>query len=98
MTFRKKLSLMPYAQAHVVISPDGIWLVSYTTPVVYISNDGWLSCMGTYSNTTRRHIGAFMKEYVKLPNGECGNYYMAKDCFVNNYEFNIETGEVKEYV
>lgn len=96
MTIRK-LSAMPYAQAHVEIDRDGnIFLISYVTLVCCIDNEGWLSCTGTYSNTTRRHIGAFMREYVKFPNGEPGNYYMAKDCFVNNYEFNINTGEVKD--
>lgn len=93
----KKLSRMPYAQAHVEIDEDGnIYLFSYVTLVCEITSDGWLSCNGTYSQTTRKHIGAFMREYVKFPNGESGDYQTAKGCFIGNYRMNIFTGEVEE--
>lgn len=93
----KKLTYMPYAQAHVEIDDDNnIYLFSYVTLVCKIDRDGWLICTGTYSQTTRRHIGAFMREYVIYPNGERGNYYEAKNCFEGNYRFNIETGEVED--
>jgi len=93
----KKLSRMPYAQAHVEIDENGnIYLFSYVTLVIELTADGWLTCTGTYSQTTRKHIGAFMKEYVEWPNGEGGDYYTAKHCFEGNYRLNIETGEVEE--
>jgi len=91
----KKLSVMPYAQAHVEITEKGTYLFSYTTLVCAIE-EGWLTCTGTYSQTTRKHIGAFCKEYIKFPNGERGNYYTAKECYEKGYRLNIETGEVED--
>lgn len=92
----KKLSRMPYAQAHVEIDDNkNIHLFSYTTLVCTITRDGWLTCTGTYSQTTRKHIGAFMREYVTYPNGDSGCYYDAKRCYEAGYRFNIHTGEVE---
>lgn len=92
----KKLAYMPYAQAHVEIDEHGnIYLFSYVTLVCAIE-DGWLSCTGTYSQTTRKHIGAFMREYVTWPNGDRGDYYTAKHCYEGNYKLNLETGEIEE--
>jgi len=96
MTIRK-LSAMPYAQAHVEIDDNGnTYLFSYVTMVVKITADGWMSCTGTYSQTTRKHIGAFMREYVEWPNGERANYYDAKNAYEGNYRLNILTGEVED--
>lgn len=93
----KKLSRMPYASAHVEIDPAGnIYLFSYKTLVCEITSDGWLSCFGLHSTTTRRHISAFVKEYITYPNGDCGDYHTAKFCFTENYRFNIHTGEIEE--
>ena len=93
----KKLLFMPYAQAHVEIDKDGnIYLFSYRTLVVTLTADGWLTCTGTYSATTRKHIGAFMKEYVQLPNGSCGYYQIAKHAYEGNYRWNMETGEIED--
>lgn len=92
-----KLSIMPYAQAHVVADDNGnIALISYKTQVVFIDSDGWMTCSGTYSRTTIRHIGAFMREYVKYPNGTCGSYFDAKNAYLGGYRFNIHTGEVED--
>lgn len=87
----KTLKYMPYAQAHVIIDDNNnIALISYTTTVCVIDRDGFLECTGTYSNTTRRHIGNFLKEYA--PNNI--TYYTAKAAFEGNYKINIYTGEV----
>ena len=65
-------------------------LVSYSTPVITVDADGWLVCNGLYSRTTIRHIGQFMRAYTK------GDYFDAKACVVNNLEYNIYTGEVRD--
>lgn len=58
----KRLKYAPYAQAG-VLEKDGLRvLISYITPVL-IEKDGILYCTGLYSNTTRRHISAFLREY-----------------------------------
>lgn len=86
-----KLKEMPYAQAHVEHFDNGdIALVSYVTVVATISNDGWLTVYGLYSNTTRKHISAFMKEYTTL------DYYTAKQCYTDKIRMNIHTGEIEE--
>lgn len=93
----KKLASMPYAQAHVEIDEDGNkYLFSYRTMVIELTADGWLTCTGTYSRTTIRHIGAFMREYVEWPNGERGDYYTAKNAYLGKYRLNVETGEVED--
>lgn len=87
----KRLDFMPYAQAGIVRDKRGTHLISYSTLVCTISPDGWLTCTGTYSATTRKHIGAFLKE--------CGNgvnYYNAKYCYENSVEYNIYTGEIRD--
>ena len=93
----RKLRYMPYAQAKVFhFDDDTIALISYRTTVITIDHDGWLTCTGTYSRTTIRHIGAFMKEFVTYPNGSHGSYYDAKNAYLGNYKINIYTGEVQD--
>ena len=87
----KKLNKMPYAQAKVIITDNGnIMLRSYYTDVAMIRSDGWLTINGLYSATTRRHIGAFVKEYANI------SYQLAKDLYVKKMAYNIYTGEVVE--
>jgi hypothetical protein len=79
---------MPYAQATVIISGNNdITLRSYATDVIIISG-GWMTCTGTYSQTTRKHISAFMREFG------FGDYFLAKRLFTENLKMNIYTGEV----
>lgn len=85
----KRLAYQPSAQAGVIIDDNGIHLISYTTLVCTINKNGYLSCTGTYSQTTRRHIGSFLKEYA--PN-LC--YYDAKRCYEKGEKINIHTGEI----
>lgn len=87
----KKLTAMPYAQAHVEITDNGcVGLFSYYTLVATIDENGWLTVYGLHSATTRKHISAFMREYTPC------DYNTAKWCYRNNYEINIHTGEVVE--
>ena len=85
-----KLKYCPYGQTYAVKDEHGaISLVSYTTTVIVIDPQGWLTCSGTYSRTTIKHISAFMKEYTTL------SYYEAKHAHQNNYAINIYTGEIQ---
>ena len=84
---KSTLKSMPYAQAIVISTKDSIILRSYQTDVVIISN-GWMTCTGTYSQTTRKHISAFMREY------NFGDYFLAKKLYTDNLKMNIYTGEV----
>ena len=83
---------MPYAQACVRnygdIDRDLIVLQSYQTDVVIIDN-GWLSCTGLYSMTTRKHISAFMREY-----GNGFTFSDVKKAYEGHYRLNIITGEI----
>lgn len=86
------LSAMPYAQAHIRIGDDGsIYLFSYTTLVAEINPDGWLYVYGLHSQTTRRHIGAFVREYANC------DYSLAKLIYEDGMVYNIHTGEVVDY-
>lgn len=88
VTYDKALKYCPRGSAGIIKNSHGIHLVSYTTRVISITPDGWLDCTGTYSATTRKHIGAFLKEYAP---SLC--YYDVKRAFIGNYEININTGE-----
>ena len=86
------LTDMPYAQARVRLNGAGATLISYSTIVANIDPDGWLTVCGLHSMTTRRHIGAFMREYAPAP----FNYYqVARDAYQGGYRLNLYTGEVE---
>ena len=87
----KKLTRMPYAQAHIEIDESGnTYLFSYVTLVATLTADKWLTVYGLYSRTTINHISAFVKEYCPLI-----DYYTAKSIYKANLRMNIETGEVE---
>ena len=89
MITKTKLTFMPNAQATVIIDDENnITLRSYTTDVAYLDNEGFLTIKGLYSMTTRKHIGAFMKEYTPF------DFSIAKKCYEGKYKFNIYTGEI----
>ena len=86
----KKLTDHPYSQCHVEIAPNGeIYFFSYVTLVCHIDAEGWLECTGTYSQTTRKQIGWFLKEYAPSM-----TYQMVKQAFTDNMAININTAEV----
>lgn len=66
----RKLKEHEYANARVEID-EGVKIVlySYATPViicerVYTPHEQWaIYCTGTYTQTTRKHIGYFLKEF-----------------------------------
>lgn len=92
--YSKKLKSMPYANCHLVYTNtlndnNNVCFVSYTTPVIVVS-DGWLRVRGLYSATTRKQIGRFMRELYGL------SYQTAKTIFVNRYELNVNTCELRE--
>ena len=80
-----KLDKMPYAQARVIKYEKKTVLVSYTTEVAEISN-GRLKIFGLYSATTRKHIGAFVREYLGL------DYAIARTCYEYGVEWDIAEG------
>lgn len=79
-----------YAQAREIIHDNGIGgeLVSYTTTVITIDDNGWLTVNGLYSMTTIKHIGWFMRERGLT-------YQLAKELYTDNMIYNILTGEYK---
>ena len=82
------LKAMPYAQATVKRFPNHVVLTSYTTDVAEIVG-GVLKVYGLYSQTTRKHISAFVKEYCRI------NYEVAKHCYTNNLGYDLIT---KKYI
>lgn len=81
----EKLKTMPYAQAHIVRRPNRITLVSYVTEVAEIIG-GVLIVHGLYSATTRKHIGAFTKQFG-------ADYAIAKKCYTNKVGYDLVLGE-----
>lgn len=64
----RKLTNHKSSQCHVTIEDNGtINFISYTTLVIqavpHVSGQYVLFCTGTYSQTTRKQIGWFLKEY-----------------------------------
>lgn len=86
--YDKALRDMPHAQCGVMVHSDGVDFISYTTRVITIK-DGWLTCTGTYSPTTRKQIGRFLREYAPLL-----TYQTVKKVYEDGYQINIYTGEV----
>lgn len=81
---KKKLTHHKSANCYVTVEDDGtINLISYDTLVVhatpYTLNEYVLFCTGTYSQTTRKHISWFLKEYF----GDI-SYYDMKKCYENS--------------
>ena len=87
----RKFNDHPHAQATIIEYLDGTKaLVSYTTTVITIDNEGWLHVNGLYSMTTIKHIGWFMRELGFT-------YQLAKQLYNDRKDFNIYTGEVIDW-
>lgn len=87
----KKLNSHPYSHCHVEIDGmGGIHFISYKSEVITISPAGWLYCHGLYSETIRKQIGWFMREYCSPL-----TYYDVKHCYYHDMQLNIHTGRIR---
>ena len=87
--YSTKIKGHEYAAVKVNHYNDGtIALQSYNTIVIEIDPEGWMTCTGTYSRTTIKHIGWFMRELGLT-------YYDAKAIAYTNEQMNIHTGEIR---
>lgn len=88
--YSKAVAGHEHAQAQENFFDDGtVQLQSYRTIIIEITPEGWLHCTGLYSMTTIKHIGWFMRERGLT-------YQLAKQMYLDNKEFNIHTGEVRD--
>ena len=86
----KKLKEIPYGNAFVeIVDNETYYLWSYRTLVAKVEKNR-LSVNGLYSMTTRRHIGAFVREYCNL------SFQTAKKLYSDGMMMDITTGEVTE--
>lgn len=75
-----KLKIHPYCNCYVLKDNNKITLVSYITEVIIAvrnpknKNEWFLKCTGTYSQTTRKQITWFLREYFPKI-----NYYDVKE-------------------
>lgn len=74
---RKRLENHKYCNCYVEMdnfeNPEIIKFISYITEVIHcvrlVKNGNWyIKCTGTYSQTTRKQIGYFLKEYFPMLN------------------------------
>ena len=86
----RKLKEIPYGQCFVEKANENtFYLWSYRTLVAKVENS-WLTVKGLYSMTTRKHIGAFMREYCN------STYQTAKQLYEDGLMLDLSTGEVIE--
>ena len=86
----RPLAYCPHGSCGVIETENALYLKSYTTFVIkYDKKRNTLQCSGTYSATTRKHIGAFLKEYFPTV-----SYYTMKQCYLDNKAYHPTTGEI----
>lgn len=87
-----RLKLMPYAQCGVRFDDNvGVHFISYSTEVITVDPDGWLTCSGTYSQSTRKQIGRFLSEYYPHI-----SYQLVKRLYETNQTINVHTMEIAD--
>ena len=64
MYFDAVLKDHPSSQCGVIFDNGVVHFYSYSTRVISIYPNGEMECTGTYSQTTRKQIGWFLKEYA----------------------------------
>lgn len=91
VTYDERLEFCPNGSCGKDYTDNGdVILMSYTTPVAGVDHTGYAWCTGTYSATTRKHIGAFAKEFGLT-------YHDFKAMCENECVMNIETGECLDW-
>ena len=98
------LKCMPHAQATVEKKEDGsVILTSYDTKTATLTSDGLLSVHCWCSPTTRRHVAAFIDEYVhglkskeEQRLADTGSYQTGKMLYERQECLDITTGELKK--
>lgn len=87
---RYNLASMPYAQAEVFCHKGNHTLVSYETAAASITKEGLLIVSCLCSQTTRRHVKAFLHDLTFDKVG----YQTAKAIHKSHEALNLHTGEV----
>ena len=88
-TMTTTLKNHPYSKCFIIVDDAGVRMFSYKTMVIKIDRNGWLDCTGTYSQTPRRQIRWFLREYAPMI-----SYQMVKQCVEDRMVINVKTGEV----
>lgn len=95
VSYDKTVPSCPYGSCGIMVRPDCILLVSYTTVCGDLTNDGWLTPCHYSTVTTAKHINAFIKDYVRAADPTF-DYKKWKKLVDKNVSYNIHTGEIKE--
>ena len=92
-----KLRDHQYAQCGIIKKGRTIFFVSYETIVCEIDND-WLHCYGTFSATTAKQIGWFLKQMKTDYNFRIDlcNYQTAKRAYQKDIEVNLYNGDERK--
>lgn len=89
----RKLINHPGAKCHIFCSDTDriapLQFYSYSTLVIHVDDDGWLTVRGLYSSTTRRQISWFLNEFYPFL-----SYYDVKRLYEKNQRFNVWSGEI----
>ena len=96
VSYAKAVPSRPYGSCGIIELPNAIHLVSYTTVCGELTDEGWLTARHYSSRTTAKHINAFIKDYIK-PVDPAFSYKDWKKLVDDDVEYNIYTGEVREY-
>lgn len=73
------LPTMPHGSCGLIYDVERIYLKSYATTVaMFDTSTKQIECYGTYSTTTRKHIGAFAR-WINQKYGTKYSYYDFKD-------------------
>lgn len=87
-----RLRTMPHAQCGVRFDEHGgVSFISYSTEVITVDPHGWLTCSGTYSQTTRKQISRFLSEYYPHI-----SYQIVKHLYETNKTINVHTMEIAD--
>lgn len=95
VSYDKVVPSCPYGSCGIMEQANAVLLVSYTTVCGELTNDGWLTADHYSSNTTAKHINAFIKDYVRAEDPSF-SYQDWKKLVDKHLAYNIYTGEIKE--